>query len=58
MDALGSFIDMGGYAAYVWPAYGVTALALAALVVFSLRAMRARERELEALEAGKPARRP
>ncbi|TPQ29890.1 heme exporter protein CcmD [Methylomonas sp. EFPC3] len=29
-----SFWYMGGYAAYVWPAYGVTALVLAANLVW------------------------
>ncbi len=37
-------LAMGGYGAYVWSAYGVTALVLA-LEVFSLRARRRRARE-------------
>jgi heme exporter protein CcmD len=32
------FFAMGGYAAYVWSAYGVTALGLGAAVALSLRA--------------------
>jgi heme exporter protein D len=28
MDDLKDFLDMGGYAAFVWPAYGLTALVL------------------------------
>ncbi len=37
------FFAMGGYGAYVWGAYGVTAVVLA-LEVFSLRARRRRAR--------------
>lgn len=32
------FLEMGGYAAFVWPAYGVTLLGLGAAVVLTLRA--------------------
>jgi heme exporter protein D len=31
------FFAMGGYAAYVWPAYGVSALGLIAAIVVTLR---------------------
>ena len=31
------FFAMGGYAAYVWPAYGATALGLIGAVVLTLR---------------------
>ena len=52
-----AFFEMGGYAAYVWPAFGTAAVFLIALLVASLRAMRAREAELRALEAARGARR-
>ena len=42
---------MGGYAAYVWPAFGAAAAIMIALLVQSLRAMRAREAALRTLEA-------
>jgi heme exporter protein D len=48
------FFAMGGYAAFVWPAYGVSILTLVAAVIISLRAhAKAREnvRRLE-LEVG------
>ena len=32
------FFEMGGYGAFVWPAYGVTALGLGAAVMVTLRA--------------------
>ncbi len=49
MEAIQSFLNMGGYAAFVWPAYGVTALVLAGLFATSLGRMRASERTLAEL---------
>ena len=46
-----SFFEMGGYAAYVWPAFGVAAVIMVALLALSVRTMRAREAALKALEA-------
>jgi heme exporter protein D len=48
---------MGGYAAYVWPAFGVTALIMVVLLVASSRSVRARERVLKGLEQGRRQRR-
>ena len=50
MNALASYLEMGGYGAYVWPAYGAAAVVLIGLVVASLRTLRAREAALKALE--------
>ena len=44
--------DMGKYAAFVWPAYAVTALMLAALIADSLVRARRWRREAERLKAG------
>ena len=52
-----SFFDMGGYAAYVWPAFGAAAAIMIALLVLSLRTMRAREAALKGLEAAARRRR-
>jgi heme exporter protein D len=41
---LQSFLEMGGYAAYVWPAWGLSLAALAALALLSWRWMRRAER--------------
>ena len=41
---LQSFLAMGGYAAYVWSAWGLSLIALAALTVLSWRWMRRAER--------------
>ena len=46
-----SFFEMGGYAAYVWPAFGAAAVIMVALLVLSIRTMRAREAALKTLEA-------
>lgn len=45
-----AFFDMGGYGAFVWPAYGLTALILAGLAAMSLRALRRSQAALDALE--------
>ncbi len=45
------FFAMGGYAAFVWPAIGLSALVMAALYIQSHRALRASEAELEALRS-------
>ncbi len=52
MEAIQSFLNMGGYAAFVWPAYGATALVLAGLSAMSFGRMRASERALAELRGG------
>ncbi|MEM8950344.1 MAG: heme exporter protein CcmD [Pseudomonadota bacterium] len=44
---MNEFFAMGGYAVYVWSAYGITALLLLLLFVWSWFGARARETELE-----------
>lgn len=44
-------LDMGNYAAFVWPAWGLSALVLAALVVRGALAARYWRRELTRLES-------
>jgi heme exporter protein D len=46
---LTEFLAMGGYAAYVWPAYGFAALVLIGLLAQSWRSSRRRVAELEQL---------
>lgn len=48
---MSEFWAMGGYGAYVWTAYGVTALALALLFIWSWLGARAREAELAQVRA-------
>ena len=50
------FFAMGGYAAYVWPAYGATALVIAGLSLWIWRrgqALKKRLAEYETAEARK-----
>ena len=62
---MSDFFAMGGYGAYVWPAFGFAAAVLLALLWQSWRAARSREAELEQLRrlvrpgpAGRPRLRP
>jgi len=43
---------MGGYAAYVWPAYGASGAALLLLAVSVLKRAAAARRRLRSLESG------
>jgi heme exporter protein D len=54
MDEFIRFLEMGGYAQYVWPAYGVTAAVLVGMVVASLAGYRRNRRELDTLEQARP----
>ncbi len=38
------FFDMGGYAAFIWPCYGLTAVVMIGLLVASIRSMRQNEK--------------
>ncbi len=40
---MSDFWNMGGYAAFVWPAYGISVIALVTLGIVSWRAMRRAE---------------
>ena len=57
MDSLGIFLEMGGYARFVWPAYGLVLVVSATLLLTSLRALRRREKQLAELQARLPGRR-
>jgi heme exporter protein D len=45
-----ALLDMGGYGAFVWPAYGVTALGLGFAIAVTLRAYRRAKARLAVLE--------
>jgi heme exporter protein D len=51
MTTVSDFLAMGGYAAFVWPAYGVTAVVLGGLVAYSVIGYRTRRRELDRIQA-------
>jgi heme exporter protein D len=57
MSSLSSFLEMGGYGGFVWPAFGLTAAVLLALLADSLRRLKAAQRALARLEAESPGRR-
>jgi heme exporter protein D len=54
---MAEFFSMGGYAAYVWPAYGIAAVILVAMLIASLRGLRRHEALLKTLETNRPRRR-
>lgn len=56
MEQVETFFAMGGYGAFVWAAFGLTALVLIGLLVSTLRGLRANERALEKLKAARPGR--
>lgn len=58
MEGLVHYLSMNGYWPFIWPAYGVAALVLIALLIDSLRMLRANERAAAALERRRPRRKP
>ena len=52
-DQIAHFLAMGGYAPYVWPAYGVATAVLGFFIVHSIAASRRARRDLAALERGR-----
>ena len=54
MSELGRFFDMGGYALYVWSAYGLVAVVLAANVAAPWLRQRRLLRRLAQRDAGEP----
>lgn len=57
MEDIATFLDMGGHAAFIWPALGVAAFVLIAMTLVSLARLRASEAALRAAEAIAPRRR-
>ena len=56
MESLATFLAMGGYAAFIWPAYGISALVLAGLWWASRARLRVTEAELARLQETAEAR--
>ncbi|HXE16468.1 MAG TPA: heme exporter protein CcmD [Stellaceae bacterium] len=50
MSGVDHFLAMGGYAVFVWPAYGVALVVMAGLAIHGVAAYRRRRRELARLE--------
>ena len=57
MESLSDFLAMGGYAAYVWPAVGLTLAVLVGFALASWRSLARTRRQLALLEADRRARR-
>lgn len=53
MNSVTQFLEMGGYAVFVWPAYAVAAVVLIGLLVQSLRELRNRAAEAATLGGDK-----
>lgn len=51
---MSEFFNMGGYASYIWPAYGLSALVLIGLTLQSLAAYRRARRDVASLETKTP----
>ena len=51
---MSGFWAMGGYAVYVWPAYGISLIGLAGASLLTIRAYRRARVQLSALEGRKP----
>jgi len=49
MDGMGAFFAMGGYAGYVWPAFGIVLAVMALLWISSIRGWHKSEKSLTAL---------
>ena len=55
---MSEFFSMGGYGSYIWASYGIAALAMIALLIATLRGLRASRLEREQLEAVLQSHRP
>ncbi len=53
MSALDAFLSMGGYARFVWPAYGVAAVVLVDMAVNAVGAHRRTKQALDAAQASR-----
>lgn len=51
MNSWHEFLEMGGYAGFVWPSYIAVALVLIVLMYLSIRSLKAAEADLQSLEA-------
>ena len=51
MEQVSTFLAMDGYGAFIWPAFGVSALVLIGLLIESRRFLKSTEAELAALRS-------
>ncbi len=57
MDAIRTYLDMGGHGEFIWASYGAVMIVLAGLWIISQRTRQALKRELQSLEVDLPHRR-
>ena len=50
MEVVSDFLNMGGYAAFIWPAYGIATIVLIGLFLLGLRFQRISNAKLKAME--------
>ena len=51
MESLSTFLDMGGYGAFVWSAYGLAAIILIRLAIHSLIRLKRTQTMLQQIRA-------
>ncbi len=49
MEQISTYLAMGGYGAFIWPSFGISALVLIGLLVESRRFLKSTEAELASL---------
>lgn len=57
MEQLETFLAMGGYGRFIWPAFGLTAVVMIWLLAATLRRLRSSERALAQIQASGGGRR-
>ena len=50
---MSEFFEMGGYGAFIWPAYGAAAILMMGVLILSWKSMRQREALVESLRASR-----
>ena len=50
---MSEFLEMGGYGAFIWPAYGAAAILMAGVLIQSWKSMRQREALVQSLRASR-----
>jgi heme exporter protein D len=53
MGNLAEYVQMGGYAMFVWPAYGLALLGLVGILWLSISSWKAREAEFNVLKSAR-----
>lgn len=48
---MAEFFSMGGYGAYVWPSYGMTAIIMVVLLIVSVRGLKSTQATFDRLKA-------